>query len=81
MSLVGEAMAANVLFEGKNATEFNTLLRKQNGWRAQAQNSQKKWVGIDMTSNTTLIGWNAEARLAGVRLGMNLVNNIHSMSC
>ncbi|KAF9466782.1 polysaccharide lyase family 1 protein [Collybia nuda] len=77
MSLVADAMAANVTFEGKNATELNILLRKQNGWRAQAQNSQKKWEGIDMTSNTTLVGWDADARLAGVRLGMNLVNNIH----
>ena len=78
MDLVAKAVAAGGTFEGKNATEYQTLLKKQNGWRPQAQNSQKAWVGMAVPNDTSIIGWDANAKLAGINLSLNVVNNIHS---
>ncbi|KAH7351202.1 pectin lyase fold/virulence factor [Rhexocercosporidium sp. MPI-PUGE-AT-0058] len=66
----------NETFEGMNAVEFLTLLKKMNGWRPQAQNSQKAWVSINVKSDLTLIGVDENALLNGVSLIFNTVNNV-----
>jgi pectate lyase len=78
MDLVKAAADKNGTFEGKNAVEYQTLLKKQNGWRAQVQNTQKAWVAVAVPKDTSIIGWDKNAKLAGVTLGLNSASNIHS---
>ncbi|KAL3422291.1 Pectate lyase plyB 1 [Phlyctema vagabunda] len=73
---VAAAAAANGTIDGYNATEYLVLLKKMNGWRPQAQNSQKIWAAINVQSNLTLIGWDGDAYLNGVSLIFNAVSNI-----
>ncbi|KAI1855793.1 hypothetical protein JX265_012238 [Neoarthrinium moseri] len=75
-SSVKAAAAANQPFEGRNATEYLTLLNKQNGWRGTAQNVQKSWESISVQSNLTLVGWDSNSFLNGVSLIMNSQSNI-----
>ncbi|KAG8961052.1 hypothetical protein FRC03_005831 [Tulasnella sp. 419] len=76
MALVSQASAANQLFEGKNATEYKSLLSKMNGWRPVVQNTQKAAVQFAVKNNTSIIGLNANAALNGITLSLNAVNNI-----
>lgn len=78
MDLVKAAADNNGTFEGKNAVDYQTLLKKQNGWRPQAQNTQKTWVGMAVSNDTSIIGWDKNAKLAGINLSLNTVTNIHS---
>ena len=48
------------------------------GWRPQAQNTQKAWVAINVKSDLTLVGFDEKAMLNGVSLGFNTVNNVIS---
>ncbi|KAK2627535.1 hypothetical protein QTJ16_003501 [Diplocarpon rosae] len=76
MDGVAAESAKNGTIEGINAGEFLTLIKKSNGWRPQAQNSQKKWSSIDVKSDLTLIGLDESAYLNGVSLVFNAVNNV-----
>ncbi|KAI3320430.1 polysaccharide lyase family 1 protein [Xylariaceae sp. AK1471] len=73
---VKAAVAANEMFEGRNATEYLALLNHQNGWRGTAQNVQKSWESIDAKGNLTLIGMDSSAYLSGVSLVFNTRSNI-----
>ncbi|CAJ2506711.1 Uu.00g078970.m01.CDS01 [Anthostomella pinea] len=85
---VKAAMAADQTFEGRNATEYLTLLNHQNwdggseltgeiqGWRGTAQNVQKSLESIDAKGNLTLIGSDSAAYLNGVSLIFNTRSNI-----
>ncbi|KAI4593155.1 hypothetical protein KJ359_010079 [Pestalotiopsis sp. 9143b] len=73
---VAAAAAANETFEGQNATEYLSLLNRQNGWRGTAQNVQKFWESIDVQGNLTLIGWDSDAYLNGVSLVFNVRSNV-----
>ncbi|KAH9899069.1 polysaccharide lyase family 1 protein [Xylariomycetidae sp. FL2044] len=83
-SAVRAAAAAGLPFEGyANATAYLDLLSHQNGWRAAAQNAQKKWESIDAQGNLTLIGLSdddgsdgAAAALDGVSLVFNSRSNV-----
>ncbi|KAL5321531.1 hypothetical protein ACEPPN_009490 [Leptodophora sp. 'Broadleaf-Isolate-01'] len=70
------AADSNGTIEGMNAVEYLALLKKMNGWRPQAQNSQKAWVSINVKSDLTLIGIDENALLNGVSLIFNTVNNV-----
>jgi len=74
--LVKEAIAQNTTFEGKNATEYRDLLAHQNGWRPVVSNTQKAQVGFKVTSNTSLIGLDANAALNGINLYVSSVDNV-----
>ena len=71
-----EAIAQNTTFEGKNATEYRDLLAHQNGWRPVVSNTQKAQVGFKVTSNTSLIGLDANAALNGINLYVSSVDNV-----
>lgn len=81
MAEVSAAIASNVLFEGRNATEYKSLLSRMNGWRPVVQNTQKAAVAFSVTSNTTIIGIpeknpaNGPA-LNGITLSLNVANNV-----
>ncbi|PVH89200.1 polysaccharide lyase family 1 protein [Cadophora sp. DSE1049] len=66
----------NGTIEGMSAVDYLALLKKMNGWRPQAQNSQKAWVSINVKSDLTLIGFDENAMLNGVSLIFNTVNNV-----
>ncbi|KAK0102343.1 hypothetical protein ONS95_005966 [Cadophora gregata] len=66
----------NGKIEGMSAVDYLALLKKMNGWRPQAQNSQKSWVSINVKSDLTLIGFDENATLNGVSLIFNTVNNV-----
>ncbi|KAI5804947.1 polysaccharide lyase family 1 protein [Geopyxis carbonaria] len=75
-ALVAAAAAAKTSFSGHaNASEYLTLLRRQNGWRPLAANSQKRWVAVEVPSNTTLVGLPG-ATLSGVNIKLSSVSNV-----
>ncbi|KAK6582061.1 hypothetical protein PZA11_005758 [Diplocarpon coronariae] len=78
MDGVAAESAKNGTMEGMNAGEFMDLLKRMNGWRAQAQNSQKEWSSINVKSDLTLVGLDGEAYLNGISLIFNTVNNVIS---
>ncbi|KAF9491683.1 polysaccharide lyase family 1 protein [Pleurotus eryngii] len=69
VSLVEQAIVDNTPFEGRNATEYRTLLGHQNGYRPPKS-------GSSWTNDTSLIGWDANAALNGINLYLSSVNNI-----
>ncbi|KAI1174091.1 polysaccharide lyase family 1 protein [Nemania sp. FL0916] len=73
---VKRAVAADGMFEGRNASEYLALLNHQNGWRGTAQNVQKSWESIDAQGNLTLIGMDSSAHLNGISLIFNSRSNI-----
>ncbi|KAJ8703541.1 hypothetical protein PTI98_002157 [Pleurotus ostreatus] len=76
VSLVEQAIADNVPFDGRNATEYRTLLGHQNGYRPVVAATQKAQVGFKLTNNTSLVGLDANAALNGINLYLSSVNNI-----
>ncbi|KAJ8514226.1 hypothetical protein ONZ45_g8224 [Pleurotus djamor] len=76
LALVTEAAAANTTFEGRNATEYRTLLGHQNGYRPVVSATQKAQVGFRLTNNTSLIGLDEHATLDGINLYLSSVNNV-----
>jgi pectate lyase len=76
MSLVATAASNNQMFEGKNASEYQTLLKKMNGWRPVVSQTQKASVAFSLTNNTSLIGLDDSAALNGINLKVSSVNNV-----
>lgn len=74
--LVAAAASQNQTFEGRNATEYLTLLKKMNGWRPVVSATQKSYVALSLTNNTSLIGLDGTAALNGVNLKLSSIDNI-----
>ncbi|KAL4266766.1 polysaccharide lyase 1 family protein [Pleurotus pulmonarius] len=76
IALVEQAIADNTTFDGRNATEYRTLLGHQNGYRPVVAATQKAQVGFKLTNNTSLIGLDGNAALNGINLYLSSVDNI-----
>ncbi|KAK7439779.1 hypothetical protein VKT23_017353 [Stygiomarasmius scandens] len=75
-ALIDEAIAQNVTFEGRNATEYKALLSHMNGWRPVLAATQKAQVGFHLTNNTSVIGLDTNAALNGGEFYVSSVDNI-----
>lgn len=75
-ALVSAAAANNELFEGRNATEYKTLLAKMNGWRPVVSQTQKARVAFSPTGDTSIIGLDSGAALNGINVKLSSVNNV-----
>ncbi|KAF4580272.1 hypothetical protein EYR40_003206 [Pleurotus pulmonarius] len=76
LSLVDQAIADNTTFGRRNATEYRTLLGRQNGYRPVVAATQKAQVGFKSTNNTSLICLDGNAALNGINLYLSSVDNI-----
>ncbi|KAF9491685.1 hypothetical protein BDN71DRAFT_1510159 [Pleurotus eryngii] len=74
VSLVEQAITNDTTFEGWNATEYRTLLGRQNGYRPVVAATQKAQVGFKLTNNTPPTGWDGNAALNGANLYLSSVN-------
>ncbi len=75
LSLVDQAIAEDTTFEGRNVTEYRTLLSHQNEYRPVIAATQKAQVWFK-TNNTSSIGFDGNAALNGINLYLSSINNI-----